>query len=495
MENAPETHFFGVFDGHAGGKCSKAICTTIPYQFCRDEAFPTKVSVALRKAIQRTNEQFLEVAGRMRLNDGSTAVCVVLRGLTMTVSNVGDSRAVLISGKKGIALTEDHKPSTPSEQKRIASFGGTVTYNTGIARVAGVLAVSRAFGNYSIRNLIRADPDIIERELSPQDDFIVLASDGLWDVFTPNEVAEVCHSWNRFGVSRIAEQLVQLSLSRGSMDNVTAVVVSLSKYISRMQQAQRSQSENEGKQRAATASSVLSATATSLSRPDSGYGQSKCVGSLFTGSEAGKSPGGSGQQQQQQSQDDDTMAGDDATITDFDQTILNRNRRSSVGASTGSMSRFGSSHHTGEGEDYATSGNGLLHDVGMVQSARSSSNGGPGDRKLTIVPSSSDSNTSFTSARRPVTQQQQHPHLSSIPLYNHNNSNVNGIKKSGGSNLGITLPTSTTPTNFNGSGSLFSKTSSAHTKTDPPLDRIYSPIVAPSSRKMPASRTRPNTTR
>ena len=116
-----------------------------------------------------------------------------------------------------------------------------MTYNTGIARVAGVLAVSRAFGNYSIRNLIRADPDITERELTSQDDFVVLASDGLWDVFSANEVAEVCYSWQRYGVSRIADQLVQLALTRGSMDNVTAIVVSLSKYISRMIQQQQSQ--------------------------------------------------------------------------------------------------------------------------------------------------------------------------------------------------------------------------------------------------------------
>lgn len=235
-ENTPETHYFGVFDGHAGGKCSKAICSTIPYQFCRDESFATKLPVALKRAIQKTNEQFLEVAGRMRLNDGSTAVQIAIRGKTMTIANVGDSRAVLISGKKGITLTEDHKPSAPAEHRRIASFGGTVTYNTGIARVAGVLAVSRAFGNYTIRNLIRADPDVTQRELTEQDHYLVLASDGLWDVFRAAEVADICYTYERHGVQRIADYLVQMSLTRGSMDNITAVVVSLSRYYNRMTQ-------------------------------------------------------------------------------------------------------------------------------------------------------------------------------------------------------------------------------------------------------------------
>mmetsp|Transcript_21604 Transcript_21604/g.31432 ORF Transcript_21604/g.31432 Transcript_21604/m.31432 type:complete len:643 (+) Transcript_21604:237-2165(+) len=287
--SAPETHFFGVFDGHAGGKCSKAICTTIPFQFSRDESFATNVPTALNKAIQRTNEQFLEVAGRLRLNDGSTAVCVILRGLTMTISNVGDSRACLITARKGITLTEDHKPSSPTEHRRIASFGGMVTYNTGIARVAGVLAVSRAFGNYGIRSLIRADPDITQRELKSDDDFLILASDGLWDVFRANEVADICYTLQKHGVRRIADQLVQLALTRGSMDNITAVVVSLSKYVARMKSGD--QGCITGSKRGVTTSGVLtgssrlvSAEVGTNSRPSSGYAKMHNKGN-FVGSD------------------------------------------------------------------------------------------------------------------------------------------------------------------------------------------------------------------
>jgi len=114
----------------------------------------------------------------MRLNDGSTANCVVLRGLSLITGNVGDSRAILISGGKAIQLSNDHKPSNPEEQRRIASFGGTVLLCMGVWRVNGILAVSRAFGNYGIRNFIRADPDIFQRELVAEDDFIVMGSDG-----------------------------------------------------------------------------------------------------------------------------------------------------------------------------------------------------------------------------------------------------------------------------------------------------------------------------
>jgi hypothetical protein len=246
----------------------------------------------------------------------------------MTVSNVGDSRAVLISAKRGITLTEDHKPSAPTEQRRIASFGGTVTYNTGIARVAGVLAVSRAFGNYSIRNFIRADPDIYERELTAQDDFLVLASDGLWDVFRANEVADICYNWQKHGVSRIADQLVQLALTRGSMDNVTAVVVSLSKYYDRMLSASRlspAASGNEPPKRASTAASVLSGNAPNHSRlnpdqsiscPDSGYAASRAAGMSIENS-------------YHDAVDDDMTTIDDATISDFESAPSRRSQSTS----------------------------------------------------------------------------------------------------------------------------------------------------------------------
>lgn len=195
----PETHFYGVFDGHAGGRCSKAIATAIPINLAKDDAYKTKLIQAIKRTISRTNDQFLEIAERMRLNDGSTGVFCVLRDGKLVVANVGDSRAIMISNGKSVALTKDHKPSSPEEQRRIASFGGVITNNTGIPRVQGVLAVSRAYGNCSIRQYIRADPDIITRDLTPDDDFIVIASDGLWVrlicavLYTPMNCNELSH--------------------------------------------------------------------------------------------------------------------------------------------------------------------------------------------------------------------------------------------------------------------------------------------------------------
>lgn len=227
--DAPETHFFAVFDGHAGGRCSKHISSSFPANLATDESFKSKLAVALKKTFARTNDQFLELAQKSRMNDGSTGVCLAIRDNKFHVANVGDSRAVLVTGGRAIALTKDHKPSSPEEQRRISSFGGVITYNTGIPRVQGVLAVSRAFGNFGIHQYIRADPDLVSREITAEDSFVVLASDGLWDVYRNAEVAEICCAMSNQGckLQRIVDHLVQNAIMKGSMDNVTCVLVRL----------------------------------------------------------------------------------------------------------------------------------------------------------------------------------------------------------------------------------------------------------------------------
>lgn len=128
-------------------------------------------------------------------------------------------------------MSNDHKPTNPEEQKRIASLGGAVIYCMGVARVNKVLAVSRAFGNRTLRQVIRPDAELMQRELAPGDDFLVMASDGLWDVLRNKDVADVCYStYLQRKPQAIADELVHMALARGSMDNVTCICVNLSDY-------------------------------------------------------------------------------------------------------------------------------------------------------------------------------------------------------------------------------------------------------------------------
>jgi protein phosphatase 2C len=119
---------------------------------------------------------------------GSTAVVAVLGPRHLVISNCGDSRAVLCRGGAAVPLSADHKPDRPDELARIQAAGGRVIFWDG-ARVFGVLAMSRAIGDSYLKPYVVADPEVrvLERR-DGEDEFLILASDGLWDVVS-NEVA------------------------------------------------------------------------------------------------------------------------------------------------------------------------------------------------------------------------------------------------------------------------------------------------------------------
>jgi serine/threonine protein phosphatase PrpC len=229
-----ETHFFGLFDGHAGGKCSQYVSSNLPNALAEDDFFANNLPQAIKRSFYSINESFLKIAEKMKLHDGSTGLCAIVRDNKLLIANVGDCRALLMSNGRPVQLSTDHKPTSPDEQKRIAALGGSVVYCMGVARVNRVLAVSRAFGNRTIRSVIRPDADLTQRDLTDGDDFLVLASDGLWDVLKNKDVCDVCYSpFLQRKPQAIADELVQLALARGSMDNVTCVVVGLHEFKTR----------------------------------------------------------------------------------------------------------------------------------------------------------------------------------------------------------------------------------------------------------------------
>jgi len=229
-----ETHFVGLFDGHAGGRCSKYLATAMAQTLAEDPQFDINLPQAMKRSFHTINDNFLKVADKIRLQDGSTGICVIMREEKYLVANVGDCRAVIISSGQAIQLSKDQKPTSPEEQKRIYALGGTVVNCMGVVRVNGVLAVSRAFGNRSLRDVIRPDAEITQRSMGLMDDFLVLASDGLWDVLSNATVAEVCQRMSTQPAAAIAEELVNNAISRGSMDNVTCICIKLGKFMSRV---------------------------------------------------------------------------------------------------------------------------------------------------------------------------------------------------------------------------------------------------------------------
>ncbi|CBJ30304.1 conserved unknown protein [Ectocarpus siliculosus] len=223
------THFFGMFDGHAGGRCSKALTHILGQTVSREPDFSLELQSAVHKGFLRANAEFLRKLLSSSLDrEGSTAVTAFVRGRRLVVGNVGDSRAVLCSDGRALPMSSDHKPNKPEERRRIQALGGRVVYSFGVPRVNGILAVSRAFGDRNMKGAVNAEPDVRERSLERHDDFLVLATDGLWDVMTSQEVCNIVYnSAPDVGPQGCSELLTTMALRKGSLDNTSAMVVDL----------------------------------------------------------------------------------------------------------------------------------------------------------------------------------------------------------------------------------------------------------------------------
>ena len=168
------------------------------------------------------------------LESGSTAVVVIVTPTLIVCANAGDSRAVMsqFAMRHPIALSHDHKPDNPDETARIEANGGHVRYG----RVNGNLAVSRALGDFDLKPMVSCSPDFeIHMRNLDLDEMLIVACDGLWDVFSNeqaiNDVRDI-FAEGESDVTLVAEEMLDQSLMKGSKDNVTAIVVKLSSIVS-----------------------------------------------------------------------------------------------------------------------------------------------------------------------------------------------------------------------------------------------------------------------
>jgi serine/threonine protein phosphatase PrpC len=151
-------------------------------------------------------------------------------------ANAGDSRAILVRQKRVLPLSFDHKPTNPPEESRIVAAGGKVS----IKRVDGDLAVSRGLGDFSFKNRPDLPPDqqkvtccpeiLVEPRQCSQDEFIILACDGIWDVASNESCAQMVQAILDEGESDIGlvcEEILDTCLERDSRDNMTVAMVTL----------------------------------------------------------------------------------------------------------------------------------------------------------------------------------------------------------------------------------------------------------------------------
>jgi len=195
---------------------------------------------ALEASFEQVEKEFLGLAERDGLSDGTTAVVALVQADRLTVAHVGDSRGVLCRNGNALALTQDHKPEIAAERRRIEALGGFVSY-IGCWRAMGILAMSRAIGDLFLKPYVSAKPDVSTMSIGPTDEFIVLASDGVFDVFDNDQVVRIVRAAD--DPQHAASLLTKSALAAGSLDNITAIVVALRGYKPRQLDGPRSPAE------------------------------------------------------------------------------------------------------------------------------------------------------------------------------------------------------------------------------------------------------------
>lgn len=282
VEDAPHGFVFaGIFDGHAGKAASKFLKEKL-YSECLEaldggkalDSFShtddgdndngtSKIKEALTKAFYETDSKLLAFQEEQTLEDdrnaGSTASAVFVRRDRLVVAHAGDSRAILCTGGETQELCQDHRISGDSDMAiaeitRIKNAGGWISKG----RVCGFLAVSRAFGDSIYKTNRKAfllegikkgrwtkrfvdklkieeewvtpRPDVMCVELTSDAEFVMLASDGLWDAVRSTEAVKFIRTkLKEHGDIKVASNmLVQFAISeRKGDDNVSLVVIQL----------------------------------------------------------------------------------------------------------------------------------------------------------------------------------------------------------------------------------------------------------------------------
>ncbi|KAI8332400.1 phosphatase 2C-like domain-containing protein [Chlamydoabsidia padenii] len=192
-----EASYFGVYDGHGGSTVAKYTGNILHHKVRESQFFDKReYRSALKDAFLTIDKELQEDQNFTGDPSGCTAITVLITPENkLFVANAGDSRSILSSKGQHKALSYDHKPTDRLESQRIVAAGGFIEFG----RVNGNLALSRAIGDFEFKQndqlpaeeqVVTCNPDIIEHELTEEDEFIVLACDGIWDCMTNQEVVD-----------------------------------------------------------------------------------------------------------------------------------------------------------------------------------------------------------------------------------------------------------------------------------------------------------------
>lgn len=217
-----EIGLFGIIDSHGGPCVGKYVQQHLFDNILNEGGVRLDPAGATRDGYLLTDRNILEGSHA----GGCSAVTAMLvdHGSRLIVANVGDARAVLAKNGIAVQLSVDHDPGSPTERASVERRGGMVTQIPGDHwRVDGLVSVARAFGDKSLKEHMTARPDLADLVVDLSCEFLILGSNGLWTVFTNQEVVDIVHKTK--DPMNAAQELVCEARNRYSEDDISCAVI------------------------------------------------------------------------------------------------------------------------------------------------------------------------------------------------------------------------------------------------------------------------------
>ncbi|KAL8493670.1 hypothetical protein ACS0TY_024743 [Phlomoides rotata] len=233
--NENDIHLFGILDGHRGAAAAEFSAGALP-GYLQTLVSMSSPSQALVEAFVKTDIAFRDDLNSRRKSKGliqkdwhpgCTAITALIVKNKLFVANAGDCRTIICREGNAYALSRDHVASCLEERDRVVGAGGQVKWQVDTWRIGpAALQVTRSIGDDDLKPFVTAEPEITETLLSSEDEYIVMASDGLWDVMSNGDVVSIIKDTVK-DPGMCSKRLATEAAARGSKDNITVIVVFL----------------------------------------------------------------------------------------------------------------------------------------------------------------------------------------------------------------------------------------------------------------------------
>ncbi|KAK9189890.1 hypothetical protein WN943_018489 [Citrus x changshan-huyou] len=245
LESGPQGTFVGIYDGHGGPEAARFVndrlfdnIKTIHGAEFTSESCGISADVITR-AFLETEEEFLSLVRNQWLNKPQIAsagscclVGIICSGL-LYIANAGDSRVVLgrmendVKEVKAVQLSSEHNASMEFVREELRALHPDdpqiVVLKHKVWRVKGIIQISRSIGDAYLKKaefnrepllpkfrlpepfhkpILLAEPTVSVQRLYPEDQFLIFASDGLWEHLSNQEAVDIVHNCPRNGVAR-----------------------------------------------------------------------------------------------------------------------------------------------------------------------------------------------------------------------------------------------------------------------------------------------------